>query len=358
MPTLACVCALLLAQSAGGENRGASFAAPDDFAELEQPAAAFDADARPGLVGSAPSSSSLSPFCASTMRRLQSSAPATAWPPPCPLPPGALRRAFEAGGAMPITRDFCLAERHEGGEPVVWTEAFLNAYGARVAAGAEGGSYTVAHVAQVRAAVRAAAAALGGVRHALVIGTDRPWIEVLLLAEGAARVTTFEYGDIISHHPRVAAKPYRALAADVLAGDWQPADLVVTYSSVEHSGLGRYGDALDPDGDVHALRQAWCMTRPGGLALVGLPMACAATGALEFNAHRIYGMARLAEITQGWEWVGFDGPGCEPYLPSREPQPIAILRKPASGERAQGSNFDAMMRDATRARSGEGRQEL
>ena len=228
MPTLACVCALLLAQSAGGENRGASFAAPDDFAELVQPAAAFDADARPGLGGSAPSSSSLSPFCASTMRRLQSSAPATAWPPPCPLPPGALRRAFEAGGAMPITRDFCLAERHEGGEPVVWTEAFLNAYGARVAAGAEGGSYTVAHVAQVRAAVRAAAAALGGVRHALVIGTDRPWIEVLLLAEGAARVTTFEYGDIISHHPRVAAKPYRALAADVLGPE------------VAHSALARW----------------------------------------------------------------------------------------------------------------------
>ena len=30
-------------------------------------------------------------------------------------------------------------------------------------------------------------------------------------------------------------------------------DAVVTYSSVEHAGLGRYGDPLDPDGDVAAM---------------------------------------------------------------------------------------------------------
>ena len=248
---------------------------------------------------------------------------------------------------MPIIRHWCLAERHEGGEPGVWTRAFLDAYGARVAAGEEGGSYTVAHVAQVRAAVRGAAAAarlVGG--HALVIGTDRPWIEVLLLAEGARRVTTMEYGDIVSEHPAVVAKPYRTLAAEVLAGAWPPADLVVSYSSLEHSGLGRYGDALDADGDAAALRQAWCMTRPGGIALVGLPMTCEDAGAIEFNAHRIYGMRRLAEIAQGWEWVGFDAPGCQAYLPSREPQPIAVLRRPAHGGRHNASLFPAMMADA------------
>lgn len=48
-------------------------------------------------------------------------------------------------------------------------------------------------------------------------------------------------------------------------------DLVVTFSSVEHSGLGRYGDALNPWGDLIAMAKAWCITKTGGKALVGVP---------------------------------------------------------------------------------------
>ena len=396
---------LLLSSLVASESRGALFTAPQEVritAYSDDAAAAWDApedavststdalgaaysddtaaawDAPEDSVSTLTASTSgaaappprpppLAAHCSSTMSALESSAPATVWPPPCP-PPSALVSAYEGPrGSMPLTRPFRLAERHEGGAPVVWSEAFLDAYGARVAAGLEGGSYTVAHVSQVRRAVRRAAAggALlppgggsrgddddddggggGGGWHALVIGTDRPWIEVLLLAEGAARVTTMEYGEIVSQHPRITAKPYRALAADVLAGRWAPADLVVTYSSIEHSGLGRYGDALDPDGDAAALRQAWCMTRPGGLALVGVPMSCAPDGEIEFNAHRIYGVRRLAHIAKGWEFVAFDEDGCQPYLPTREPQPIVVLRRPAHGGLANHSLYAEMLRAA------------
>jgi hypothetical protein len=158
---------------------------------------------------------------------------------------------------MPITRSWCLAQRHEGGETVTWSEEYLERYRADVAAGREGGSYTVAHVAQVRGALRAHAAAFRGGR-VVVIGTDRPWIEVMLLDEGAARVLTFEYAAIVSQHPRVEARACRDVAADFLAGAFEPADAVVSYSSIEHSGLGRYGDALDPNADADALAQAWC----------------------------------------------------------------------------------------------------
>ena len=34
-------------------------------------------------------------------------------------------------------------------------------------------------------------------------------------------------------------------------------DAVVSFSSIEHSGLGRYGDALNPWGDLIASAQAW-----------------------------------------------------------------------------------------------------
>jgi hypothetical protein len=270
--------------------------------------------------------------CTATFRKLLNSEGATTWPPPCPAPAHLVPLYEGPRGSMPITRDFCLAQRHEGGETKRWSESFLENYRADVAAGRTGGSYTVAHIAQLRAALRAHANdVLDGSAHVIVIGTDQPWIEVMLLDEGAASVLTFEYGKIESTHPRIAAQAPRDVAADFLAGDFEPVDAVVSYSSIEHSGLGRYGDALDPDADVDAMEQAWCMLKPGGLAFIGLPMSCEDTGSIEFNAHRIYGHRRLAKIARGFEFVEFDAQGCQPYLPSREPQPVIILKKPADG---------------------------
>ena len=45
---------------------------------------------------------------------------------------------------------------------------------------------------------------------------------------------------------------------------------MVTFSSLEHSGLGRYGDQLNPWGDLITMAKAWCVVKPGGQALVGV----------------------------------------------------------------------------------------
>jgi SAM-dependent methyltransferase len=54
---------------------------------------------------------------------------------------------------------------------------------------------------------------------------------------------------------------------------------------VEHIGLGRYGDPLDPGGDIKAMRELSRVLAMGGQLLfavpVGRPRVC-------FNAHRIY----------------------------------------------------------------------
>lgn len=54
---------------------------------------------------------------------------------------------------------------------------------------------------------------------------------------------------------------------------------------VEHVGLGRYGDPLDPEGDAKAMRELARVLAPGGRLLfvvpVGRPHIC-------FNAHRVY----------------------------------------------------------------------
>ena len=61
------------------------------------------------------------------------------------------------------------------------------------------------------------------------------------------------------------------LRRSVIEGKSTEFDAMVTFSSLEHSGLGRYGDPLNPWGDLIAMAQAWCLLKPGARALVGVP---------------------------------------------------------------------------------------
>lgn len=40
-------------------------------------------------------------------------------------------------------------------------------------------------------------------------------------------------------------------------------DFAVSYSSWEHDGLGRYGDPIDPWGDIKAMQRAACYVKQG-----------------------------------------------------------------------------------------------
>jgi SAM-dependent methyltransferase len=58
----------------------------------------------------------------------------------------------------------------------------------------------------------------------------------------------------------------------------------------EHIGLGRYGDPLDPDADLIAMRELQRILAPGGNLLFVVP-----TGkpVVRYNAHRIYSPAQI-----------------------------------------------------------------
>ena len=80
----------------------------------------------------------------------------------------------------------------------------------------------------------------------LVIGSQQPWLEAVVLAAGddGTRVTTVDYAAIRSEHPRVAAVTPARLATMYLEEDLR-FDAVVSYSSVEHSGLGRWAQGFE-----------------------------------------------------------------------------------------------------------------
>jgi SAM-dependent methyltransferase len=56
--------------------------------------------------------------------------------------------------------------------------------------------------------------------------------------------------------------------------------------SLEHFGLGRYGDLIDPDAHLKAFESIQRVMKPGGNVYISLPVA--KSNRLQFNAHRIY----------------------------------------------------------------------
>jgi len=61
---------------------------------------------------------------------------------------------------------------------------------------------------------------------------------------------------------------------------------------VEHVGLGRYGDPLDPEGDLKAMAELRRVLEPGGNLLFVVPVG---QPRVMFNAHRIYAYEQVME---------------------------------------------------------------
>jgi len=135
----------------------------------------------------------------------------------------------------------------------------------------------------------------------LVAGSISPWVECLVLAHGASKVTTSDWnipqydGDDIHF---VHASKINTLQQEQF-------DAIFSFSSLEHDGLGRYGDPLDPNGDLKAMREMSRSLKPGGLLFLGVPIG--ARDHIEFNVHRIYGPCRWKLMMDGWDIIGSFG---------------------------------------------------
>lgn len=95
---------------------------------------------------------------------------------------------------------------------------------------------------------------------------------------------------------------------------------------IEHVGLGRYGDPLDPGGSKKAALELARVLAPGGTLLLALPVG---RPHLAFNAHRVHTPATV----QGWmesaglqlkSFAAVDDDGR--YLPTAEPVDVADCR--------------------------------
>jgi hypothetical protein len=72
--------------------------------------------------------------------------------------------------------------------------------------------------------------------------------------------------------------------------------------TIEHIGLGRYGDPIDYDGDIKAINELKRVVSSNGNLLFVVPVGAPK---IVFNAHRIYSYEHVIESFDGFELVEF-----------------------------------------------------
>ena len=89
----------------------------------------------------------------------------------------------------------------------------------------------------------------------------------------------------------------------------------------------RYGDALNPWGDLITMARLWCVLGPDSRLLLGVPAA--PKDVLVFNSNRVYGPVQFAHLFANFDHVFSDydeemfDPECEHcYQPMHYLRPI------------------------------------
>lgn len=129
-------------------------------------------------------------------------------------------------------------------------------------------------------------------------------LDAFSLWAGANKVYVVEYNKPIIDHEQISVFNIPEFESENIQSD-----IAISYSSFEHDGLGRYGDPLNPNGDIIAMQKAYEHLADEGILLLGIPLGM---DCLVWNAHRIYGKMRLPLLLQNFKLLDvfsvYDGP--------------------------------------------------
>lgn len=151
-----------------------------------------------------------------------------------------------------------------------------------------------------------------------IIGSVTPWYEAIILAYGGHPVT-IEYQQILCNDPRC-----QVMTVEEFKKSPSKFDAVLSISSIEHDGLGRYGDPINPWADIETMKKVQEMLEAGGLLFLSIPVGL---DALYWNAHRVYGNLRLPMLLEGWQMIDTSGLSYEDlYVCRYNHQPVFVLK--------------------------------
>ena len=132
----------------------------------------------------------------------------------------------------------------------------------------------------------------------LIIGTSNGWYESFVLAYGGVPHVV-EYADVEYNGEQIIYyTPEELTKLDFKF------DFCISFSSYEHSGLGRYGDEINPNADLESMSELKNVLKEDGILFLALPIG---KDRVVFNIHRIYGSIRLPLLFENWKLVGHSG---------------------------------------------------
>ena len=134
-----------------------------------------------------------------------------------------------------------------------------------------------------------------------IIGSENPWIEAIVYNYGCRDITTVEY-----NKPSIEHENFKVISYDEFKITDVKYDIIISYSSIEHSGLGRYGDNINSNADIDTMNIIYNHLNNGGFIGLGVPIG---KDRLVWNANRIYGRNRLPLLLEKFniiEWIGGD----------------------------------------------------
>ena len=133
-----------------------------------------------------------------------------------------------------------------------------------------------------------------GHQRILDVGSVGSTLPVTLACQGyevfCIDIRPYEYANLVPN--------LHSVVGDIRQTDFKDEffDCVIAVSTIEHIGIGRYGDLRDEDGDLKAVIEIKRILKKGGTFLLTVPYGrCAIT-----PMHRVYDKTRLYRLVRGF----------------------------------------------------------
>lgn len=120
-----------------------------------------------------------------------------------------------------------------------------------------------------------------------------------------AHVATFREIEVLDIRPLDIGYGIKFSQVDFTRQQETEADSVSCLHALEHFGLGRYGDEIDPDGHLKGFLNLVSLVEKNGLLYLSFPVS--SRPRVEFNAHRVLSPREI------FDWPGAEDLSLEKY---------------------------------------------